>query len=117
MNWINGYYRNDGTYVEGHYRTSPNNYTWDNLYSDGVDMDGDGYGAGTPNSLYDWDSNGIYDGFYNYGSYNTYDWNSYDYNWNNYNTYDTYDYDWNSYDNYDTYDYDWNSYDSYDWGW
>lgn len=29
--WVDGYYRSDGTYVEGHYRTAPNNTTEDNL--------------------------------------------------------------------------------------
>lgn len=29
--WINGYYRKDGSYVEGHWRTAPNNTKADNL--------------------------------------------------------------------------------------
>lgn len=28
--WVNGYYRADGTYVEGHYRTTPDNSTYNN---------------------------------------------------------------------------------------
>lgn len=28
--WVNGYTRSDGTYVSGHYRSSPNAYNWDN---------------------------------------------------------------------------------------
>jgi len=28
--WVNGYYRSDGTYVEGYYRTAPNNTVLDN---------------------------------------------------------------------------------------
>lgn len=28
--WVNGYYRNNGTYVQGHYRTSPDKYEWNN---------------------------------------------------------------------------------------
>ncbi len=28
--WVNGYYRKDGTYVRGHYRTNPNNTNRDN---------------------------------------------------------------------------------------
>jgi len=28
--WHKGYYRNDGTYVKGHWQTSPNNTVWDN---------------------------------------------------------------------------------------
>lgn len=30
MIWVNGYYRSDGTYVEGHYRTTPDNSTYNN---------------------------------------------------------------------------------------
>lgn len=28
--WVSGYYRSDGTYVQGHYRSSPNQYKYDN---------------------------------------------------------------------------------------
>jgi hypothetical protein len=28
--WVNGYYRKDGTYVQGYYRSSPNNNPYDN---------------------------------------------------------------------------------------
>lgn len=28
--WVNGYTRKDGTYVDGHYRSAPNAYKWDN---------------------------------------------------------------------------------------
>jgi hypothetical protein len=28
--WTNGYYRNDGTFVPGHYQTNPNGNPWDN---------------------------------------------------------------------------------------
>lgn len=30
--WVNGYHRNDGTYVEGHHRSSPDNRK-DNNYN------------------------------------------------------------------------------------
>lgn len=33
--WVNGYYRSDGTYVQGHYRSSPNQYKFDNYSSQG----------------------------------------------------------------------------------
>lgn len=29
--WVNGYFRDDGTYVQGHWRTNPNNTCLDNL--------------------------------------------------------------------------------------
>lgn len=29
--WVDGYYKSDGTYVEGHYRTAPNNTINDNF--------------------------------------------------------------------------------------
>jgi len=28
--WVNGYYRNDGTYVRGHYRSNPDRFKWNN---------------------------------------------------------------------------------------
>ncbi len=28
--WVNGYYRRNGTYVQGYWRTKPNAYKWDN---------------------------------------------------------------------------------------
>jgi hypothetical protein len=28
--WVNGYYKSNGTYVEGHYRTAPDNNTYNN---------------------------------------------------------------------------------------
>lgn len=33
--YVNGYSRKDGTYVEGHYRTSPNSNPYDNYSSKG----------------------------------------------------------------------------------
>ncbi len=61
--WVDGYYRKDGTYVEGHYKTSPDNIVSNNLFSDGVDYDNDGYGDGKVNPYYDLDDNNVYDGF------------------------------------------------------
>ena len=31
MYWVNGYSRTDGTYVSGHYKTTPDAYKWNNL--------------------------------------------------------------------------------------
>ena len=33
--WVNGYYRSNGTYVEGHYRTAPNRTINDNYTTQG----------------------------------------------------------------------------------
>lgn len=33
--YVNGYYRQDGTYVEGHYRTHRHQQRWDNYSSEG----------------------------------------------------------------------------------
>lgn len=33
--WVNGYLRNDGTYVQGHMRTAPNGTTTDNYSTQG----------------------------------------------------------------------------------
>jgi hypothetical protein len=33
--WVNGYYRKDGTYVEGYYRTAPNSTKYDNYSTQG----------------------------------------------------------------------------------
>lgn len=68
--WVPGYYRSDGTRVRGHYRSSPNQYKWDNYgpsKSDNElinprsrDYDGDG----TPNYLdYDDDNDGYSDDY------------------------------------------------------
>ena len=33
--WVNGYYRSDGIYVQGHYRSSPDSSRYDNYSSKG----------------------------------------------------------------------------------
>ncbi|MCF4166360.1 hypothetical protein L2U69_11955 [Zavarzinia compransoris] len=33
--WVNGYFRNDGTYVQGHHRSSPNGNPYDNYSTQG----------------------------------------------------------------------------------
>ena len=39
LDWVSGYYRQDGTYVAGHWRTEANETIADNLSTD-VDKDG-----------------------------------------------------------------------------
>lgn len=109
--WVSGYYRKDGTYVSGYWRTEPNEYKWDNK------------------SFESWDSPYLTD-WYNkswFSSEETYNaikkienqqkqWNkrwqkslkTYDYNWQK--PLKTYDYNWNSFGRIKplkTYDYDW----------
>lgn len=70
--WVNGYYRKDGTYVRGHYRSSPDEYKWNNYgpsrnsyeltnpYSRDSDNDG------SPNYLdMDDDNDGVFDDYDN----------------------------------------------------
>ena len=33
--WVNGYYKRDGTYVPGHFRSSSNQTNWDNYSTQG----------------------------------------------------------------------------------
>jgi hypothetical protein len=33
--WVNGYYRSDGTYVRGHYRSAPDGNSWNNYSTKG----------------------------------------------------------------------------------
>lgn len=43
--WVNGYYRSDGTYVSGHYRSNPNGLKYDNYsWNRGDDLYNDSYG-------------------------------------------------------------------------
>ncbi|MCE9643977.1 hypothetical protein K8Q93_01905 [Candidatus Parcubacteria bacterium] len=71
--WVDGYYKSNGTYVSGYYRSEPNglkydNYSWtegDDLYNDSYyDTSYDSYWY-TPS--YTWDSD-YYTG-YNYNNY------------------------------------------------
>src|SRR6056297_991506 len=123
---VDGHWR-DGTWVESHYRTNPDGYEGNNLGSDGIDMDNDGYGAGEVNDLYDHNHNNVYDGHeydsYNYDSYNydsgldSYDTYNYDTGYDsyetNYGSYDSYDYD----TGYDSYETNYGGYNNYDSGW
>src|SRR3989338_6282600 len=88
--WVNVYFRSDGTYVNGYYKTEPNYYKWDN-YS----WEGDWSDSLNDKSWYR-------DFGYDPGPFDN-DVPNYDY-WDSYNSYDSYD--WNDY----SYDYDWNDY-------
>ena len=108
--WVDGYYRSDGTYVSGHFRSEPNglkydNYSWsygDDLYNDSYYSSGHGSNWYTPS--YTWDA----DYYSGYSYNNTYLDSDFD------NPYvDSYYESYNSYDNYDWYNY---SYDYYDYG-
>ena len=59
--WVSGYFRDDGTYVNGYYRTDPNEYKWDNYSWDGDWSDA--YNDSYYDNSYDYD----------YG-YDSYDW-------------------------------------------
>lgn len=68
--WVNGYYRSDGTYVRGHYRSSPNQYRYDNYGPSQNDYERynprqrDYDGDGIPNYMdYDDDNDGISDDY------------------------------------------------------
>jgi len=74
--WVRGYYRRDGTYVRGHYRSNPDGIKWNNygrsrstsdLYNPyGRDSDRDGL----PNYMdMDDNNNGIFDDFENNNLY------------------------------------------------
>lgn len=51
--WVNGYYRKNGTYVQGHYRSSSNDTASDNWSTKGNINPYTGK-AGTKNSSYDY---------------------------------------------------------------
>lgn len=101
--WVNGYYRSDGTYVRGHYRSEPNglkydNYSWssgDSLYNDSYYSSDRSRSWYTPS--YTWDSdylngynyntsqgsrynNNYVNGYYGSSVYDSL-YNSYDYSW------------------------------------
>jgi hypothetical protein len=108
--YVDSYFRDDGTYVEGHIRTAPddtitNNFSYeygDEYYYDNYYYDSSyDYGYDT----YDYYDDSYYDDYDDY----YYDDSSY----YDYDDYDTYDYDDSDYyDDYETFDYD--DYDYYD---
>ncbi len=71
--YVNGYYRSNGTYVQPHYRTSPNNTVYDNwsTYPNVNPYTGQ---TGTKNYNNSFQGNSSY---YNNNYYNTYFNNSY----------------------------------------
>ncbi len=107
--WVSGYYRSNGTYVNGHYRTEPNLYKWDNISFD--DDWSDSYNDNSYYRKYGYDPEPFDDDYVSSYSRNSYFNDDYD----SYDTYDYETYDYNYYD-FDTYDYDYDV-DSYDWDW
>ena len=70
--YVNGYYRSNGTYVQGHYRTTPNNTVYDN-YSTYPNVNPYTGQTGTIHYNYNYNSNSNY----NYNQYsNTYYYNN-----------------------------------------
>ena len=82
--WVNGYYRSNGTYVQGYWRTEPNYYKYDN-YSFDNDWN-DIYNDKSWYRDYGYDPEPLDNDYPNYSYWN----NSYDY--------DDYDYDYDWYD-------------------
>ena len=70
--YVNGYYRSNGTYVQGHYRTAPNNTVYDN-YSTYPNVNPYTGQTGTIHYNYNYNSNSNYN--YNQNS-NTYYYNN-----------------------------------------
>lgn len=83
--WVDGYWRSNGTYVNGYYRTDPDLYKWNN-YSFDNDWS-DIYNDRSYYRSYGYDPEPWDNDFPNY-SYSP-SW-SYDYDWD----YDWYDWDW-----------------------
>ena len=63
--YVGGYFRKDGTYVEPHYRSSPDGYKWNNYGSgSGPRFQRDNDNDGMPNYQdYDDDNDGISDDY------------------------------------------------------
>lgn len=90
--WVNGYFRSNGTYVQGYWRSSPNAYKYDNYSWNWDTWDGDyrslyneSYFYPTKNYSSDWYTPYLYQSFYNYD--NNYLDSTYDFDW-------SYDSDW-----------------------
>lgn len=72
--WVSGYYRSNGTYVDGYYRSRPNAYTYDNYsytypsYSNGYGYN-DSYYYPSYNYSGSWYTPSYYDDDYDYGYY------------------------------------------------
>lgn len=113
--WVEGYYKNDGVYVNGYWRSDPNGLKYDNYSFDGdwSDAFNDSYYSSSKSYSSDWytpswvtqDDYSVGKSFYDSrNSYSTYDYNNFDYD---YNFWDDPIYDYSpSYD----YGYDYNDY-------
>lgn len=117
--WVSGYFRDNGTYVSGYYRTEPNYYKYDNLSWDGDWSDAYNDKSWYRDYGYDpepWDNEEP-----NYSYWDSYDYDSYEYSYDDYDyddySLDYYDYSDSTYDDYDYYSYDdyGSSYDDYSW--
>lgn len=84
--WVNGYYRSNGTYVSGYYRTEPNLYKWDNYSFDGDWSDS--YNDNTYYRSYGYDPEPLDDDYIS-----SYSRNSYYSNDDYFDYYDSYDYE------------------------
>jgi len=82
QSWVDGYYKKDGTYVPGHFKSNSNNTTLDNYSTKGNINPFTG-------------EKGYKDPYKTSTSYKAFDYNSYDYNLNN-NTEKKKTYDWNN---------------------
>jgi opacity protein-like surface antigen len=79
--WVNGYFRSDGTYVQGHYRSSPDSNRYNNYGSKsygGTQRDEFSTPGATNRSnpawgLYDNDGDGLYNG-YDFEPEDSYEW-------------------------------------------
>jgi hypothetical protein len=62
--WVSGYTRSDGTYVQGHFRSNPNSYQFDNYSAEGNRNPYTGeYGIKPPEYTGPSSDNRSYDGF------------------------------------------------------
>ena len=81
--WVNGYFKSNGTYVQGYYRTEPDYYKWNN-YSFDNDWN-DAYNDKSWYRDYGYDPEPYDNDYPNYdywsNSYNSYDYDYYDYDY------------------------------------
>lgn len=73
--WVNGYYRRNGTYVPGYYRSSPNGLRYDNYSFKGGSLFNNSYFNSLRNYNYNWyRPSYLYQSDY-WTGYNFYRWN------------------------------------------
>lgn len=92
--WVNGYFRSNGTYAQGYWRTEPNYYKWDN-YSFDNDWS-DSYNDNSWYRSYGYDPEPLDDDYvssYSRGYYydSVFDYDDYDYDYNDDDSYDFWD--------------------------